>query len=568
MKRYDKPIDLIIEKKAGSATSKSFPGIEGKLRAAGINIGDIKESSDTVPKTFGKAMHTKRAGKEKLRIQTGVSDMEMNPWDMAHLSKKALGKTAGYIEPDSWNEFVTGRKVENKFDDLTPKSFGTASKGDDYDPDWQPRQNSIWHLDDSHSQLLSARNAVMNEKYLIRIGHLDTGYSNHSVIPESIKKNPLQRNFIEGEAANKAFDFQSEGFLKQPGHGTGTLGLLAGGKVKLNTANGVFEDYLGGAWFADVVCCRISKSVILFKTSAFADALKYLTLLTVNGTPVHVVSMSMGGAPSKAWADAVNDAYMAGITIVTASGNNFDGLPTRHVIYPARFERVIAACGVTYDFAPYYTKLIAEMQGNFGPSRDMNKALAAFTPNTPWASVGSGTIKFSGAGTSSATPQIAAAAAIYYRKNHQQLDALKPWQRVEAIRNALYGSALKKVKAGFDAYTIYFGNGILQANAALAVPVATNLPMTKEDSVPWFPVLDTIFKAKPNAEQQATLEMFNTELAQLVFLHPELAATIDNDERDYEKIGQKKWKSFVKAVIEHPDTSVTLRKFLKEKYKK
>jgi subtilisin family serine protease len=306
----------------------------------------------------------------------------------------------------------------------------------------------------------------------------------------------------------------------------------------------------------------------LFKISAVADALRYLTQLALNGTPVHVVSMSMGGAPSKAWANAVNDAYMAGITMVTAAGNNFNGLPTRHVIYPARFERVIAACGVTFDFAPYYTKLIGEMQGNFGPSRHMDRALAAFTPNTPWASIGSATVKFSGAGTSSATPQIAAAAAIYYRKNHQQLDALKPWQRVEAIRNALYQSALKKVKSGFDPYNEYFGNGIIQANAALSIPVASNLPMTPEDSVPWFPILNTIFKAVPDADQQARLDMFNTELAQLVYSHPELAALIDNNERDYEKIGKKKWGSFVKAVIEHSDTSVTLRKFLKEKYKK
>jgi subtilisin family serine protease len=308
--------------------------------------------------------------------------------------------------------------------------------------------------------------------------------------------------------------------------------------------------------------------VILLKTSAFAEGIRYLTQLTLGGTPIQVVSMSMGGAPSKSWADAVNDAYMAGITIVTAAGNNFNGLPTLHVIYPARFGRVIAACGVTYDFAPYYTKLVAEMQGNFGPSRHMDKALAAFTPNTPWASTGSGTIKFSGAGTSSATPQIAAAAAIYYRKHHKKVDALQPWQRVEAIRNALYSSALRKIKPGFDSYQKYFGNGIVQANAALSVPVNSSLPMTPEDSVPWFPIPDTIFKKVPNAEQQARLEMFNTELSQLVFSHPELSAIIYNDEKEYERIGKKKWNSFVKAVIEHPDTSVTLRKFLKEKYKK
>src|SRR5262249_39832142 len=151
--------------------------------------------------------------------------------------------------------------------------------------------------------------------------------------------------------------------------------------------------------------------------------------LTLNGTPVHVISMSMGGAPSQAWVDAVNAAYEAGILMVTAAGNNFSGLPTRHLVYPARFERVLAACGVTYDLAPYYTSILDEMQGNFGPLRHMKKALAAFTPNTPWAHVPSNSIHFSGAGTSSATPQIAAAAALYYRKYFRELNNIpEPWK--------------------------------------------------------------------------------------------------------------------------------------------
>ena len=40
-----------------------------------------------------------------------------------------------------------------------------------------------------------------------------------------------------------------------------------------------------------------------------------------------VVSMSMGGLPSGAWADAVNAAYEAGIVVVCAAGNNFGGAP-------------------------------------------------------------------------------------------------------------------------------------------------------------------------------------------------------------------------------------------------
>src|SRR5690606_18743544 len=149
------------------------------------------------------------------------------------------------------------------------------------------------------------------------------------------------------------------------------------------------------------------------------------------------VSLSMGGAPSASWATAVNAAYDAGIAIVSAAGNNFNGLPTRHVVYPARFGRVIAACGVTYDMEPYFTLKPGEMQGCFGPARHMKKALAAFTPNMPWANTAADNISFDGAGTSCAVPQIAAAVAVYYRKHFDRLQKLRPWQRVEAVRHAL-----------------------------------------------------------------------------------------------------------------------------------
>ena len=54
----------------------------------------------------------------------------------------------------------------------------------------------------------------------------------------------------------------------------------------------------------------------------------------------------MGGLALQAWADAVNALYELGIFIVTAAGNNFGNLPTRNIVYPARFKRVVAACGV------------------------------------------------------------------------------------------------------------------------------------------------------------------------------------------------------------------------------
>lgn len=58
------------------------------------------------------------------------------------------------------------------------------------------------------------------------------------------------------------------------------------------------------------------------------------------------------------------------------------------------------------------------------------------------------------------------------------------------------------------------------------------------------------------------MEMFNTELAQLVYYYPDLALIIDNEEKAYEKVSKKKWKQFTDAVIAHPASSITLKQYL------
>lgn len=567
MKQYNQPVDLIIHPGAAvpQTKSKDLTGIQQtirrQLKAAGIPIERVK--GFTLPAAaLSKSLSATRGN---VYAKTKINDAEVSAWDVAHIACNALRDQKAFVEPDFLQEFIIDNKAaDNLPGNIKPKSFRSGNDDINFDKDWPPHKNLIWHLSDDYSQLSLAGKAVHKNGGTIRIAHLDTGYSRtHSVVPAGVKKNKLQRNFVEGEKVDDAHDPLKNGFLKMPGHGTGTLGILAGKKIKINTDDGVFNDYLGAAWFAEVICCRIASSVVLMKTSAFAEALNYITQLSNSGTPVHVVSMSMGGAPSVSWAKAVNAAYEAGITLVTASGNNFNGLPTRHVVYPARFGRVIAACGVTYDRSPYFSLKPGEMQGCFGPKRHMKKALAAFTPNVPWASVSGNNINFSGAGTSCATPQIAAAAAIYYKKYFDELNQLEPWQRVEAIRFALYTSAKKTVEKAPLSFAEYFGNGIIQANDALGIAVKTGLQKTPEDSVPWFPILSTIFKNK-NPQAMPVMQMYNTELAQLVYNYPELSKIIDDESRPFERIGVKKWKQFRDAVIAHPGSSRALKKFLQQ----
>src|SRR5262249_54019896 len=148
----------------------------------------------------------------------------------------------------------------------------------------------------------------------IRIVHLDTGYDpEHSTFPTSQVDRELQRNFIDGNPSD-ARDPGKSGLLRNPGHGTGTLSILAGGHIQFTEAAYAFDDDLGGTLKARIVPVRIGNSVVQVTTSSVAQGINYAAeLCAAEETRVHVMSMSMGGVASAAWADAVNKAYDAGI---------------------------------------------------------------------------------------------------------------------------------------------------------------------------------------------------------------------------------------------------------------
>jgi subtilisin family serine protease len=161
-----------------------------------------------------------------------------------------------------------------------------------------------------------------------------------------------------------------------------------------------------------------------------------------------VVSISHGGLPTPSWADAVNMLYEHGITIVAASGDSifaeFVDIATRYTVYPSASNRVLTAVGATYLKEPYITNKPGVIQGCWGPDTVMEKAIAAYTPNVAWMvfdSIPCG-FEMSGGGTSSSTPQVAAACALWLQLYRDQLPA--DWRRVEACRVALFDSADNK----------------------------------------------------------------------------------------------------------------------------
>jgi len=462
-------------------------------------IVDIQEKSEK--KSLQKVGLNRLVTLSEVNSTFLVSDTKLaksisHPWDRAYelYEELKLKGIDAHVEPDlipadeSIGDENKGVKDSNTYLKTWPKP-----------PVGHPNE-FIWHLDNEHSQLAAARDFVKNnlssEELQIKIAQIDTGYSpHHPAIPENISNGI---SFIKSELGQPAHDKPTPKWIEQEDHGTATASILAGKKVPEELAYGKGSRTLGAIPFAHVHPIRISDTValtaILGNTMPFVHAIE--NAITEK---CEVVTMSMGGLPTRAWAKVINKAYEAGVTIVTAAGNSWlKGLGViapKKVLYPARFDRVIAATGVAYNNYPYVAKANPEfgkskaaggeyMQGNYYPKSAMRTAIAAYTPNVPWSvfkdkEKKDPIILKNGGGTSSATPQIAAAAALWITKNKEELKAkgyYGTWKQVEAVRYALFKSARKRNIIGWEKY---YGNGILQARAALDIPVPSEDQLRK-----------------------------------------------------------------------------------------
>jgi len=463
-----------------------------------------------------------------------------------------VGDQLGIAESDI--VFVEPDIIHDVFHDTNGVSTGQAfGAGEDCSATQQDGghgkavgPSDAWHLGDNFSQLATARTAVQFGNPLTRIAHIDTGYFAAHVTVPNVIRHDLERSFVEGDKnPNSAQNPGIPAFLlDNHDHGTGTLSILAGGKVP------ALGTVLGGAPDAEIVPLRVADSVVLLRTSALARALVYATRQGCD-----VVTLSMGGLPSNAWAEAVDNAYDAGLCICAAAGNHKGSIPPRVVVYPARYHRVIAVCGVMANFTPY-AGLSEVLEGSFGPKSVMKAAIAAFTPNIPWARFGcKDVVRLNGEGTSAATPQVAAAVALWFEKYKTVLP--RNYQRIEAVRHALFSTADHKDDAE------HYGNGVLRARAALDVPPLLNLPKSarSDNSFAFLRVVTGlgIVDAPPREM------MFNLELAQRWLVNPRLQEIVADPEVAAE-LSPDDMKRVMEAVIEDTGASVALRKHVASRF--
>jgi hypothetical protein len=403
-----------------------------------------------------------------------AADDAPSPWDLCHAIMRGgegfpAVPGASFAEPDLEQRWPFGDPLV----EALRLAEGCPATGAPQNPSFprgpQSGPHAMWHATPDHGQFGQIAGIFDQERApRVRIAQLDTGFDpHHQTLPARLRHD-LQRNFVRGERPDDARDRQAGFVNKAPGHGTGTMGILAGRTT-------------GAAPWAEVIPLRVANAVVLFSNSAIAQALDHVHRLCADPqTFVHVVTMSMGGLACRAWAEAVNALYDRGVTMVTAAGNNFGNLPTRFLVYPARFNRVTAACGVMADLLPYADLGLRRMAGNYGPASAMRTALAASTPNMPWPRIGcAGIVDSDGAGTSAATPQVAAAAALWIARHHDAWAGYpEGWMRVEAVRRALFATAVP----GRNAHEVErLGIGRLRAADALnrALPAAAGA-LTRE----------------------------------------------------------------------------------------
>lgn len=476
-----------------------------------------------------------------------LPDGAATPWDLAHAQ---IASQLGVAESDVI--FAEPDIIHDVYQDTNEAiSEGFAVGADCQENPQDATRGKVtgpgfaWHLNDEFSQLGSARTAVPFTNPRTRIAHIDTGYDRaHVTKPVNILE-ALERNFVErDDDPNSAQDPNNRRLLLgNATHGTGTLSILAGSNVP------AFGAVLGAAAGADILPLRVADSVVLLRTSALARALAYAVEQGCD-----VITMSMGGLPSRAWAEAVDKLYEAGICFCAAAGNHTGALPPRVLVYPARYSRVIAVCGVMADGSPY-ASLSGALEGSFGPESVMTKAIAAYTPNIPWARMGCNTVRLNGEGTSAATPQVAAAAALWFEKYKNVLP--RDFRRVEAVRHALFSKAkLKQDKT-------HFGNGVLQALDALAVQPVLTLPKSdkSKNSFAFLRVVTGLGIIEPPPRE----EMFNVELTQRWLMNPDLQSIVPDPDAIASLEGEQ-LRKFMEVVIEDPRASMALRKHVAARF--
>jgi len=201
-------------------------------------------------------------------------------WDRVHEVRRhfaASGRKVLAAEPDLEQVWLSDPTNGNR-PAMAARDAERTKPDDQLGSPYAPGPRPNWHVDEDFSQLGAARREVGTSPSGIKIVHLDTGYDpKHKACPAHIVHEE-EKNFVDGSRPDNAEDeTPTSGVLLNRGHGTGTIGILAGPEAKglLDTASGesLNGEVLGGAPMMKIVPVRIADRVFHFGTSTVAQGI-------------------------------------------------------------------------------------------------------------------------------------------------------------------------------------------------------------------------------------------------------------------------------------------------------
>jgi subtilisin family serine protease len=169
----------------------------------------------------------------------------------------------------------------------------------------------------------------------IRIGHIDTGYSDHPELERAALD--LQSDYDVIDDDDDARDPLRRAFfavLDSPGHGTATGSVIAGRE------RGVIS---GIAPSATLVPIRAIKSVVQVLDSDVARAVNL-----ARERDCHIISMSLGGRGFIGLREAIRAAVADGLIVMAAAGNK-----VTFVVAPASYPDCLAVAATDCDSRPW-----------------------------------------------------------------------------------------------------------------------------------------------------------------------------------------------------------------------
>ena len=201
------------------------------------------------------------------------------------------------------------------------------------------------------------------------------------------------------------------------GHGTGTIGILAGPQVTgvrpTQTGASLEGETLGGAPMMQIVPVRIANSVALLRTGTVAQGIDYAHRDRRRRRVDEPGRLALAGLGRR----LQQRLRQRGRCRLRCRQQ------LRRVCRPGSSSTRRGSIASSPPAASWPTDALSQpaatgMEGNAGPGSKMMTAIAAYTPNIPWARLGfSDSIDLNGGGTSAATPQIAAAAALWLHQH-------------------------------------------------------------------------------------------------------------------------------------------------------